>query len=287
MSHWTYVSGIVRIRLPFETVRKDRLVDYVNWSLHDMEKRGFNITGSEGPIETSVYATQHPSSYSSDNADGYDNGVITVIGSLRDREFDETARETKAFLKALARYVDVEEVLLRVNDVIFDEQPYGKLYDFNSENYDKLEAKRDQLYRIRLMNKFKYFDQYLTLEHAAEIMEVLRNLGPKTMDGMLNNFGFDRVIDWDFNDHHEDWMKREKIAIPTDVTRKDIDDWFRKRKYPKKLSLEAFSEKLDDLVYGHKQERPVTEQEFFRQVRTYISHALANEDIRKEVEKWG
>jgi hypothetical protein len=137
------------------------------------------------------------------------------------------------------------------------------------------------------MNKFKYFDQYLTLEHAAEIMEVLRNLGPKTMDGMLNNFGFDRVIDWDFNDHHEDWMKREKIAIPTDVTRKDIDDWFRKRKYPKKLSLEAFSEKLDDLVYGHKQERPVTEQEFFRQVRTYISHALANEDIRKEVEKWG
>lgn len=287
MSHWTYIQGTVKVTIPFGTVNRERLVDYINWSLTDMEKRGFDITGSEGPAEKFVAASRHAGTYASNDANTFERGVITITGGLRDREFEETAREVKSFLKVLVRYMTIDDVFLTVDDVVFTDHPYGKLYTFDSKEYEALEPKRDQIYRIHQRNKHRFFEQYLTLERAADIMDVLKNIGPKTMDGLLNSFGYDRVIDWEFNEHYADWMKRCKIDIAKSVDWKSIYAWFNARKYPKKLSADELLHKVRDFAYEKEEDQTVAEHRFRRDIYSYVSRAVKNEEIRKEVEKWG
>ncbi len=287
MSYWTYVQGTVKVTIPFGTVSRERLVDYINWALADMEKRGFDITGSESPVEKFVAPSRHAGTYASNNANEYDHGVISIMGSLRDREFEETAREVKSFLKVLVRYMTIDDVFLTVDDVVFTDHPYGKLYTFDSKEYEALEPKRDQIYRIHQRNKHRFFEQYLTLERAADIMDVLKNIGPKTMDGLLNSFGYDRVIDWEFNEHYADWMKRCKIDIAKSVDWEEIDAWFNKRKYPKKHSADELLRKVRDFTYEHEEDQTVEEHRFRRDIYSYVARAVENEEICKDVEKWG
>ena len=80
MSHWTYVQGTVKVTIPFGTVNRERLVDYINWSLDDMKHRGFDITGSEGPAEKFVAASRYAGTYASNNANEYERGIISITG---------------------------------------------------------------------------------------------------------------------------------------------------------------------------------------------------------------
>lgn len=287
MSHWTYIQGTIKVSIPFGTVRRERLVEYINWALADMEKRGFDITGSESPAEKFVAASRHAGMYASENANEYNHGIISILGSLRDREFAETAREVKSFLKVLVRYMAIDDIFLSVDEVVFNDHPYGKLYSFDTKEYETYEPKRDQLYRIQQRNKHRFFEQYLTLERAADIMDVLKNIGPKTMDGLLNSFGYDRVIDWEYNDHFVEWMKRCKIDIAKNVDWKTIDDWFHKRKYPAKLPSDQLVEKVRDYAYEHEEDQTVAEHRFRSQIYSYVSRAVEDDKIREEVEQWG
>ena len=287
MSHWTYVNGTISVETPFSTSVRSRIEDYILWSIHQIRKRGVDITGSESPVRFFVHCGYHPSCYTSESADTWNYGYITVVGSLRDREDQETVNETNAFLKRLEHFLRVEEVNITISGDekhTFNGNAYSEIKEFN-DDYDKNEKFRDKLFNIQLANSHRFYDEQLTLEKASDIAEFLTHVSPDTLDGFLSNFGIDRTIDWEFNESRIDWFQKHKIKIrPIEDTH--YRTWFNKRKYPPKVTLEGLKDELDELAYGDKQ-YDFTEQEHKKitTLRTVIDAVQGSKVAKRYIDK--
>lgn len=288
MSHWTYVNGTISVETPFSTSVRSRIEDYILWSIRQIRKHGVDITGSESPVRFFVHCGFHPSCYTSESADTWNYGYITVVGSLRDREDQETVNETDAFLKRLEHFLRVEDVNITVSGDekhTFNGNAYSEIKEFN-DDYDKNEKFRDKLFDIQLANSHRFYDEQLTLERASDIAEFLTHVSPDTLDGFLSNFGIDRTIDWEFNERRIDWFQKHKIKIrPIEDTH--YQTWFNKRKYPPKVTLEELKDELDELAYGDKQ-YDFTEREHKKitTLRTVIDAAQGSKTAKKYIDKW-
>jgi hypothetical protein len=288
MSHWTYVNGTIHVRTPFYSCKVGRIKEYIEWSIAQVKRYGIDITGSEGPARFFVNAGGHPSCYSSETADTWDYGFVTVMGSLRDREDEETLNEADLFLKRLEHFLRLETIRITVSGdktKTIDGNAYSKINAFD-DDWEKNEKYRDKLFNIQLKNSHRFFDQMLTLEKASEIAEILTHVSPDTLEGLLCNFGVGRTFDWDFTDRRKDWFKEHKVVVrPLDQS--CFESWYKKRRWPKKVSAEEIEDELDELAYSDDR-YDITEQERkkFAKLRNIVHLARQNEDVMKEVERW-
>ena len=162
---------------------------------------------------------------------------------------------------------------------------YSKIKEFD-DDYDKNEKFRDKLFNIQLANSHRFYDEQLTLEKASDIAEFLTHVSPDTLDGFLSHFGIDRTIDWEFTDRRVEWFKDHKVNVRP-IEDKHYEEWFRKRKYPPKVTLEELKDELDELAYGDKQ-YDFTEQEHKKitTLSTVIDAAQGSKVAKKYIDKW-
>ena len=286
MSHWTYVNGTIGVKTPFSTSVRSRIEDYILWSIRQIRKRGVDITGSESPVKFFVHCSYYPSCDPYESAETWDYGYITVVGSLRGREDQKTIDETGAFLRRLEHFLRVEEVNITVSgdeSHTFNGNAYSKIKEFD-DDYDKNEKFRDKLFNIQLANSHRFYDEQLTLEKASDIAEFLTHVSPDTLDGFLNHFGIDRTIDWEFTDRRVEWFKDHKVNVRS-VEDRRYEEWFRKRKYPVKVTLEELKDELDELAYGDKRyEFTAREHEKITKLKTAIEIVQSNKAAKKQVD---
>ena len=283
MSHWTYVNGTIGVKTPFSTSVRSRIEDYILWSIHQIRKRGVDITGSESPVKFFVHCSYYPSCDPYESAETWDYGYITVVGSLRGREDQKTIDETNAFLRRLEHFLRVEEINITVSGdekYTFNDNAYSKIKKFD-DDYDKNEKFRDKLFNIQLANSHRFYDERLTLEKASDIAEFLTHVSPDTLDGFLSHFGIDRTIDWEFTDRRVEWFKDHKVNVRP-VEDRRCEEWFRKRKYPAKVTMEELKDELDELAYGDKRyDFTVREHEKIVTLKNTIGTVQSNKAAKK------
>lgn len=282
MSHWTYVNGTINVSLPFVTYSTSRVREYIEWSISKVRHYGHDITGSEGPVKFFVNAGGHPDSFSSETGDGWERGYITVMGSLRDREDSQTVSETEQFLRRLAHFLDIDDVNIKVaGDTVkeFDASPYAGLYDYMSPDDEKMEPFRDKLFRIHHQNGYRFYDELLTLEKGAEIAEFITNVSPDTLSGLLNNFGIDQTIDWDFTDQRKDWFKNVGVKV-RDYEDTHHEKWHRKKMYPPKPTPDSLVRDLENQYFcDGKYEHTVIEQRKLSALYYLVREAVRSKQI--------
>ena len=150
MSFWTYVRGYIKV---YCVGRTQPEIEYILKSVLDHMPR---ITGSEGDVVVHIVKEDGESSSSSYdeyydctnnlvNSYGdksYKNGwletqsnfYLFLEGSLRDRQFEQTYRETMKFLCRLAKRIDVRDILIKVQGyqqsvIIDDAKPFDEMYE--------------------------------------------------------------------------------------------------------------------------------------------------------------
>ena len=118
------------------------------------------------------------------------------------------------------------------------------------------------------------------------LLKPLGHVSPDTLDGFLSHFGIDRTIDWEFTDRRVEWFKDHKVNVRP-IEDKHYEEWFRKRKYPAKVTLEELKDELDELAYGDKQ-YDFTEREHKKitTLRTVIDAAQGSKAAKKYIDKW-
>ena len=283
MSRWTYVNGTIGVKTPFSTSVRSRIEDYILWSICQIRKRGVDITGSESPVKFFVHCGYYPSCDPYESAETWDYGYITVVGSLRDREDKKTIDETDAFLRRLEHFLRVEEVNITVSGDekhTFNGNAYSKIKEFD-DDYDKNEKFINKLFNIQLVNSHRFYDERLTLEKASDIAEFLTHVSPDTLDGFLSHFGIDRTIDWEFTDRRVEWFKDHKVNVRP-VEDRRCEEWFRKRKYPAKVTMEELKDELDELAYGDKRyDFTVREHEKIVTLKNTIGTVQSNKAAKK------
>lgn len=71
---------------------------------------------------------------------------------------------------------------------------------------------------IRQLNCQRFYDNVVAdFKKCCEIAEILHNLSPKGREGLLDNFGIERLIDWDYSDRYKSWYEGQferKIPEP-------------------------------------------------------------------------
>lgn len=291
MSDWTYVQGTMSVQIPFYSVKKDRVKEYIEWSIKQVRKYGFDITGSEGPAEFYINLPAHPSMYSSETSDSWCRANIHIVGSLRDRMLNQTKDETNAFLKKLSLYMSLDNINITINgygEEVITETTYSKLYDYtDNEHSDEYEKLRNKLYEIQLANKYRFFDSLLNLKLGSDIAEIISNSSPATIEGLFCNFGLDRIFDWDFTDRIKDWYKEHKVKINA-VEDEKYNSWFRKRKYPPKPNNEDLLEELHSKVYGpNSYEYDTVEQVKNKRIYHIVDTAINDKRLMEKVNMWG
>ena len=134
MSMWTYINGTITVSPMGRTQAEKRYIletvldhlPVVSGSEKDMDiyvnqKNGFNVSSSSD--EFGLNTNLLTSSYGNKTRHGWlrmqDDYILTVDGSLRDREFNETYREFMKWLVRLGKRVMIESVLVEIKD-------YGK-----------------------------------------------------------------------------------------------------------------------------------------------------------------
>lgn len=283
MSHWTYVNGTIRVKTPFSTSVRSRIEDYILWSIRQIRKRGVDITGSETPVKFFVHCGYYPSCDPYESAETWDYGYITVVGSLRDREDKKTIDETDAFLRRLEHFLRVEEVNITVSGDekhTFNGNAYSKIKEFD-DDYDKNEKFINKLFNIQLVNSHRFYDERLTLEKASDIAEFITHVSPDTLAGFLNHFGIDRTIDWEFTGRRVEWFKDHKVNVRP-VENRRCEEWFGKRKYPAKVTLEELKEELNELAYGDKRyDFTAMEHKKITTLKTAIGTVQSNKAAKK------
>lgn len=140
MSHWTYVTGIIKVRSP------GRFDEETVYMLKSITKKLPIIHGSEGDVAINIVPDLSSKDYELEDERGlsrreaepmfwyqhskffskYTFYLITLSGTLRDRDFDETLMETEKLIFRLAKRVPIEEISVTVRDDFF-----GKSYTFN------------------------------------------------------------------------------------------------------------------------------------------------------------
>lgn len=206
MSNWTYVNGTLTVEIPFQTVIKDRVKDYVVWSISQTKKHGYDITGSEGYAEMYVNTQNLMTMWSSECGNSWSIAHVQIVGSLRDRELECTIDEIKKFLKKLVQFVSIRDVNIRVSDSIhkeiLTEHYYSKLYELDDAKlYNMNHEYRSKIFNIQLHNQHRFFDNLLDFRTCANIAEILSRASPTAIDCLLSNFGLDRLLSWDFDEH--------------------------------------------------------------------------------------
>lgn len=138
MSYWTYINGIITVSPMGRTQPEKRYI--LETVLAHLPK----VTGSEKDMTVQVLqkpgysgASSHDEFYQYSNLgngrhgwfETQDEYFLVVNGHLRDREFAETHREFMKWLCRLAKRVDVDSVLARI-------EGYGKEYVINENRWD-------------------------------------------------------------------------------------------------------------------------------------------------------
>lgn len=232
MSNWTVVSGMLQVEIPFQTVIKERVKDYIDWSIAQVKKYGYDIAGSEGPVEFHVNPQNRSSCWSSERGDSWRNACITIVGTLRDRELNCIVDETKAFLKKFAQFASIDYVNVYVSgnaceETIVDHY-YSKLDKFDDiRSYTANQRYHKKLFDIQLHNQHRFFDNLLNFKTCANIAEIISRASPAVIVCLFNNFGLDRVLNCDFDEHHLAWCKMHKVN--TDIEKERCTRWFNKK----------------------------------------------------------
>lgn len=152
MSHWTHVIGTIRVSPMGRTQPEKRyILDTVLAHLPI-------VTGSE--VDMEVFVTQGGGCSSSCSCDEFEmrtdkgkdwcyglrvnrNGrfdmdedyLLTLIGNLRDREFEQTFKEFQKWLIRLAKRVIVDEICVKIyaeygkEIIISDPKPYSDMWE--------------------------------------------------------------------------------------------------------------------------------------------------------------
>ena len=289
MSHWTYIRGTFNAQLPFQSGNKDRIIAYIEWAIKMTRRNGFDITGSEGPVKFFVNPPVTPSSFSSEDGETFNYGFVTVIGSLRDREDDQTIGETQKFLAKLQQFMELTAVHIRVKGDYSTpiEAVYPNYEDLSFDEYDKYEAQRDKLWRIRHFNCQRFYDNVVAdFRKCCEIAEILHNLSPKGREGLLDNFGIERLIDWDYNDRYKTWYEGQferKIPEP-DYDRSE--KWAWKKTYPKKPTIAQVIDEVLEFAYGDKKhDFSQEEHEKLRVILESLRKVQSREEDKNEIEE--
>lgn len=290
MSYWVHIGGTIQVSAPFYSVSAGRIKDYIEWSISQCKKYGYKIEGSEGPAKFFVNVPNRPHLFASNNANTLCDGCITVYGSLRDSSNFTATRETNAFLRRLSHFLKVDEVSINIDDgddkSLIDKTVYDIEYERLYENGDMTNDLTHKLFLLNLANSHRYYDQLLTLEKASEIAEFITHVSPKTLNGLLGNFGCDRTIDWDYTYDMKSWFANNKI--PVDLPSKDSmheqsDKWFKQRKYPRRLTAKELKNELCEKTYGDKSfENTVIEhnknEAIYNIIKTALNNKIINED---------
>lgn len=234
MSNWTVVSGTLQVEIPFQTVVKERVKDYVDWAIARVKHYGYDITGSERSAEIYVNVQDRYTCWSSECGDSWSIAHIQIVGALRDRELNCTVCEIKAFLKKLAQFVLISNVNINVSDCIGKETIvdyyYSKLDKFdNIKSYTANERYRKKLFDIQLRNQHRFFDNLLNFKTCVNIAEIISKASPSTIEGLLSNFGLNELLSWDFDERIIKWYKKHKVKIPK-IEEEHYKRWFANKK---------------------------------------------------------
>ena len=155
MSHWTHIIGTIRVSPMGRTQPEKRYI------LETVLAHLPLVTGSEGDMKIHINVGGGCSSSSShDEFDmrtnkgtdwrygcRVDNGgyfemeedyLLTLVGNLRDREFEETYREFQKWIIRLAKRVGVDEICVKIwaeygkEIIISDPTPYDNMFEWPS-----------------------------------------------------------------------------------------------------------------------------------------------------------
>lgn len=153
MSYWTYVRGYIKVDCVGRTQPE---IEYILKSILDHMPR---ITGSEGDV--TIHIVKEDGNSSSLSCDEYfdcTNNLVDLYGnksykdgwletqskfylflegSLRDRQFEQTYKETMKFLCRLAKRISVEDILIKVQGyeqsvTIDNAKPFEEMYEMPS-----------------------------------------------------------------------------------------------------------------------------------------------------------
>jgi len=155
MSHWTHIIGTIRVSPMGRTQPEKRYI------LDTVLSHLPLVTGSERDMEIHINVGGGASSSSSCDEfdmctdkgtnmwDGTKKGrdgwfdmeedyLLTLVGNLRDREFEETYREFQKWIIRLAKRVVVDEICVKIwaeygqQIIISDSTPYGDMFEWPS-----------------------------------------------------------------------------------------------------------------------------------------------------------
>lgn len=153
MSHWTHVIGTLRVSPMGRTQPEKRYIletvlahlPLVTGSERDMEIHiniGGGASGSCSCDEFDMRTDKGKDWYGNRSRKGMfdieEDYLLTVVGNLRDREFEETYREFQKWIIRLAKRVVVDEICVKIwaeygqQIIISDSTPYGDMFEWPS-----------------------------------------------------------------------------------------------------------------------------------------------------------
>lgn len=152
MSHWTYVSGLIRVSPVGRTQHEKRYVletvlehlpavssseGYMDTYI--IQKKGWNIGFSHNEFDECLSYRENRHKPDTMQSEYF----VIVDGSLRDRFFEQTSMEFNKWLNRLAKRVSVEEILVKVSDLnkeyfYTNSLPYEDMYEYNPSWTDYL-----------------------------------------------------------------------------------------------------------------------------------------------------
>lgn len=289
MSHWAYINGTFDVVVPFYTNNVQRIKDYIYWSIKQLYKNNIKITGSEGPADYFVNVRNY-SNMSGTCGEEWDEAIVTITGSLRDRYANEMENDINLFFKRLAHFVRFVNMHVTIHDdenEIKIKHPYydiEEVYNYD-DNPDPNEVYRNKLHRIRLKNKTRFYDsKVLTFEKCVEISEILYEISPKTLECFLNNFDIDRLIDWDFTDFMKDWHRTNKIDQY--ASDQEISRFNQKLRYPKKPTIDDMISVLQNKCYNDRHNTTVNEREFAENLLHTMYAVKKDKNKMESLKRW-
>lgn len=190
MSYWTYIDGTIQVDVPGRTQPE---IEYILKTILDHLPI---VTGSERNME--VYINQRDgdnSSCSHDEygmetnnlTDSYGNKsqrgwlrtqsayIITVNGSLRDREFEQTFREFVKWLCRLSKRIEVDSVFVKIKgcgkSYVINEDVFSPFYKMEEPpSWSGLNKNREPSWWEHLMWD-RYDDWSLPINHVVKYYE--------------------------------------------------------------------------------------------------------------------
>lgn len=207
MSMWTYLQGSIKVSVPCHTFyTKENLKTFMEWAISDIQKTT-DITGSERNVDISV----HPLGSNGFIGDGpysrdtFQDVTLSLSGSFRDREFDQTFKETMEFLHKLTEYLEVTRVCIDAYNDFGDFKKHITSCSMEGPNVVTMDLEQlqdiddDELFRTRHkhMEDFKKFF-CCSKERMIALIDTLNLLSFKAFEDVMDSDPLCRKIDWDY-----------------------------------------------------------------------------------------